>query len=94
MATTSRQSQREVRKPTRIFDEVVDIPDTDDEGSDEEEESSRDELLQPVAGQQIEDSASEDEDEDDEEGEMWETESFLRDVIGDSSTPVIFEPRR
>lgn len=92
MATTSKTAQREVRKTARVFKEVVEIPDSDGEGSDEEEESLQNELPQSVVGQ-VEGTTSDDDEDDDEDGEMWETESFFRDALGDSSSPVVFEPR-
>lgn len=83
MATISRQ---EARKAARFPSEVVEIPDSD--AGEESDESSRDGLA-VVGGA----ATSDDDEDDDDDGEMWETESFFRDALGDSSSPVIFEPR-
>lgn len=81
-------TNRQSRKAARVPNEAVEIPASDaNSGSDEEEEE--DSLTVGAAA-----SDDEDEDEDDEEGEVWETESFFRDALGDGSAPVVFEPRK
>ncbi|RPB15008.1 SIR2-domain-containing protein [Morchella conica CCBAS932] len=42
--------------------------------------------------QEEEQEQEQEEEDDDDEGDMWENESLLRDVVGDGSSPVIFEP--